>query len=287
MPLLLGLLKEQDPDVLCLQEIKCQQHQLDSELFQDMGYNFMLKGQKTYNGVAILSKSPIELIADKLNISDHSESQESSSIESFQNTTQFRFNQKLKMNEGQTYEHVQKILTINNLSEHIQTRTDDSFAQKLQNQARFLKVVIDQVCIYNVYVPNGQLPYSTAYHNQLTFLQALEIDVKNELQGDSEQLIIIAGDFNVAPLNKDADSSLHSLSLCDVNMRKAWFKLLDCGFKDCLTQRTWWDYRYKGNLSAKIDNILCTRKSNIKVLLEYRFNTAGTPSDHAPLLCVL
>jgi exodeoxyribonuclease III len=53
-------LKEFSPDVLCLQEIKCVDENFPSEAFEDLGYNIAIHGQKTYNGVALLSKMPIE-----------------------------------------------------------------------------------------------------------------------------------------------------------------------------------------------------------------------------------
>jgi len=47
-------------DVLLLQETKCQDHQFPFSFFEDIGYNIAHFGQKTFNGVAILSKSPLE-----------------------------------------------------------------------------------------------------------------------------------------------------------------------------------------------------------------------------------
>ncbi len=47
------------PDVLCLQELKCQDHQFPHELFEDLGYSCETFGQKTYNGVAICSRLPM------------------------------------------------------------------------------------------------------------------------------------------------------------------------------------------------------------------------------------
>lgn len=49
-------LTEARPDVLCLQEIKCEDHAFPTQAFEDMGYNVLTHGQKTYNGVALLSK---------------------------------------------------------------------------------------------------------------------------------------------------------------------------------------------------------------------------------------
>lgn len=53
-------LKEANPDVVCLQEIKCEDSGFPSALFEDLGYNVLVHGQKTYNGVAILSKATPE-----------------------------------------------------------------------------------------------------------------------------------------------------------------------------------------------------------------------------------
>jgi exodeoxyribonuclease III len=49
-------LKERGPDVVCLQELKCVDQAFPRGAFQDLGYNVAVHGQKTYNGVAILSK---------------------------------------------------------------------------------------------------------------------------------------------------------------------------------------------------------------------------------------
>ena len=48
------------PDVVCLQEIKSQDESFPRELFEDMGYRVETHGQKSFNGVAILSKLPLE-----------------------------------------------------------------------------------------------------------------------------------------------------------------------------------------------------------------------------------
>jgi len=53
-------LKSADPDVICLQEIKAMEEQLDLSLFEDAGYkyNYWFSAQKKgYSGVAILSKT--------------------------------------------------------------------------------------------------------------------------------------------------------------------------------------------------------------------------------------
>ncbi|OHB27860.1 MAG: exodeoxyribonuclease III [Phenylobacterium sp. RIFCSPHIGHO2_01_FULL_69_31] len=52
--------EEAKPDVVCLQEIKCVDEKFPSEAFERLGYNVAVHGQKTYNGVALLSKTPLE-----------------------------------------------------------------------------------------------------------------------------------------------------------------------------------------------------------------------------------
>ena len=55
------LMREEAPDVLCLQECKSPVDKIPVEVFEPLGYAHMLaRGQKGYNGVAIFSKQPIE-----------------------------------------------------------------------------------------------------------------------------------------------------------------------------------------------------------------------------------
>ncbi len=55
-----GWFEEAQPDVACLQEIKCVDEKFPREPFERLGYNLEIHGQKSYNGVALLSKTPIE-----------------------------------------------------------------------------------------------------------------------------------------------------------------------------------------------------------------------------------
>src|SRR5882757_5270080 len=48
------------PDVATLQEIKCIDEKFPAEAFERLGYNVAVHGQKAYNGVALLSKTPLE-----------------------------------------------------------------------------------------------------------------------------------------------------------------------------------------------------------------------------------
>ncbi|MAT35210.1 MAG: exodeoxyribonuclease III [Ponticaulis sp.] len=60
LPTVLEVLKSIDCDVVCLQELKCETENFPYMEIEELGYQTAVFGQKTYNGVAILSKTPIE-----------------------------------------------------------------------------------------------------------------------------------------------------------------------------------------------------------------------------------
>ena len=65
-PIVLKLLQEEAPDILCLQECKSPVEKIPTEGFAALGYTHMVaRGQKGYNGVAILSKLPITDAGDR------------------------------------------------------------------------------------------------------------------------------------------------------------------------------------------------------------------------------
>lgn len=66
LPRVLEWLAEFQPDVALLQEIKCVDEAFPALEIGDAGYNIATSGQKSYNGVAILSKHPIEVEHRKL-----------------------------------------------------------------------------------------------------------------------------------------------------------------------------------------------------------------------------
>jgi exodeoxyribonuclease-3 len=48
------------PDVMCLQEIKVEDQDFPEAAFRDLGYHVAVWGQRTYNGVALLARAPLE-----------------------------------------------------------------------------------------------------------------------------------------------------------------------------------------------------------------------------------
>jgi exodeoxyribonuclease III len=67
-------LAERQPDIVCLQEIKCTDEAFPREAFEGLGYNVAVHGQKTFNGVALLSKLPFDEVKPRLD-GEHSDVQ--------------------------------------------------------------------------------------------------------------------------------------------------------------------------------------------------------------------
>lgn len=59
LPHVLAWLEQHQPDILALQEIKCENHRFPYEAFHECAYHALVSGQKTYNGLALLSKRPM------------------------------------------------------------------------------------------------------------------------------------------------------------------------------------------------------------------------------------
>jgi bifunctional non-homologous end joining protein LigD len=66
LEVLLRWLSEASPDIVCLQELKCEQHKFPERQLQEAGYNAIWQGQKSWNGVAILAKSEIKELRNDL-----------------------------------------------------------------------------------------------------------------------------------------------------------------------------------------------------------------------------
>jgi exodeoxyribonuclease III len=62
----LGVVRDLDADIVCLQELKCEDARFPRQAFEDAGYNVATHGQKTYNGVAILSRLPFDEVTARL-----------------------------------------------------------------------------------------------------------------------------------------------------------------------------------------------------------------------------
>jgi exodeoxyribonuclease-3 len=59
--LVADFLTREQPDLLLMQEIKCEAHQFPGDVFEAAGYRAAIVGQKSYNGVAVLSREAVDI----------------------------------------------------------------------------------------------------------------------------------------------------------------------------------------------------------------------------------
>ena len=140
LPHVLQWLDTNKPDVLALQETKTQDENFPGQAFLEKGYQVVFSGQKTYNGVAVLSRNPARVLHTEL----------------------------------------------------------PGFSDP---QKRVLCILIDDVCVLNLYVPNGSEVGSEKYVYKLEWLAQLDVFTGDLLQRYDN--LVLLGDFNIAPTDAD------------------------------------------------------------------------------------
>lgn len=234
------LIKQHNPDIICLQELKCKEESFPMhDAFTH--YNIYLRGQKSYNGVAILSKHP----ADEINYD-------------FKNNP-------------------------------------------LADEARFIEIVVKTdigLCrIISLYAPNGQAIGSDKFANKIKFYQ--EFTKYIEERRSYDEMLFIAGDFNIAPENIDVyDPVSMELSVCFSKQERAIIRSIINKYSLQDQHRvlhpdehnfSWWDYRqgaFAKNLGLRIDYILASPNASNLLTRSYIDTNARSkdkPSDHAPV----
>ena len=151
--------------------------------------------------------------------------------------------------------------------------------------------------IISAYFPNGQAPDSEKFQYKLSWLDALQNWLKDELT-QNERLALL-GDFNIAPSDDDVHDpkAWEGQNLVSPPERSAFQGLLNLGLVDSFRMfeqapktYSWWDYRMMGfrrNAGMRIDHILLSKAlekkcSSSKVDKQPR--TWEQPSDHAPVI---
>ena len=79
LPHLIEFIKAYNPDVICLQETKVTNDIFPNLEIEDLGYNIAINGQKSYNGVAILSKYQLDDVV--ISLDDNSDDEQARYIE--------------------------------------------------------------------------------------------------------------------------------------------------------------------------------------------------------------
>ncbi len=227
-------------DVVCLQELKVADDEFPRDAFESAGWHCAVHGQRTYNGVAILSRTPLTDVTAGLGDGVH------------------------------------------------------------DTEARLLVAHVAGVRIASAYIPNGQTVGSSKWAYKLAWLGRLRAWL--ERSGSPGEALVLAGDFNVAPENRDVarPDEWRDTVLCHADARAAFHTLLEWGLVDSIRLHhhadgpyTWWDYRMLGfpkNNGLRIDHILVTADLGRRCREAYvvRDERKGKlPSDHAPVVAVL
>ncbi len=281
-------LKSRAPDVLCLQETKAQEAQFPSELFRELGYESAVFGQKTYNGVAILSRLPMTDVAR--GFVQSAPAPEGPALEP-EPTPQ------ASLDFGGSPEERPSVSSPP--PREARGRIEEGGLELVPvapaSEARLLAATIAGVRIHSVYVPNGRTINSESYAHKLRWLGQLGEHLDRL---ERSQPLLLCGDFNVAPDERDLynAAAFGQDVIFHQEVRNAYATLTGRGLVDTFRlfreepgHFSWWDYRMLGfakNRGLRIDLILASAD------LVPRISAAGIdrearkgklPSDHAPI----
>ncbi|MEO8375339.1 MAG: exodeoxyribonuclease III [Sphingomonas bacterium] len=237
LPVLLRWLGEARPDVVCLQELKAPQEKFPLSAIEDAGYHAIWHGQKSWNGVAILSRAgaPVET------------------------------------------------------RRGLPGDPDDL-------HSRYIEAAVNGVLVAGLYLPNGNPRPGPKFDYKLAWFERL-IAHAAELMA-SGMPVVIAGDFNVMPTERDVHKPERWLddALFAPEVRAAFFRLLDQGWLDSLrslhpdeTIYTFWDYfrnAYARNAGLRIDHLLLSPALAPRLLdaqVDMHVRGWEKSSDHAPV----
>jgi exodeoxyribonuclease-3 len=236
LPHLLQWCNESQPDVLVIQETKLMDDLFPKKEIEEAGFQVIFKGQKTYNGVAILSKHAMsDVLGDVPQIEDP--------------------------------------------------------------QRRILVSTIQGIRVINLYVPNGESISSEKYAYKLAWLENITQFIQEQLK--QYKYLIVTGDFNIAPEDRDVHSPIvwQNKVLFSQPERLALQKIMQLGMQDCFRlfeqpekSYTWWDYRmlaFRRNHGLRIDHILASPSLAAhcqSCMIDKNPRRWERPSDHAPVM---
>lgn len=232
-------LNEHHPDVSLLQELKTAE--FSGEIFKELGYESAAVTQKAYNGVAVLSRHPIQTICTTL------------------------------------------------------------LGDETDSHARFLEVVINEIRIVNIYLPNGNPVGSENFAYKLAWMDRLGRQLA--LWRKSDIPTVVGGDFNVIP--EDIDCHKPSSWMHDALFQpepREWYRTyLSLGYIDAFRslhpgqggQFTFWDYfrkAFENNRGIRIDHFLLSPQLSSRLQsceIDKVPRSQPKPSDHTPIILQL
>lgn len=165
-------------------------------------------------------------------------------------------------------------------------------------ERRLISATCGGIRVMSVYVPNGRAVDSEHYAYKLDWLAHLRRDL--DAHCSAEDAIVIAGDFNIAPEDRDVwdITKFDGMTHVTPAERDAFAALVAFGLEDAVRHVhpdgdgpfSWWDYRagsFHRGWGMRIDHLLCSapvmrRLARAEVDREAR--KGPQPSDHAPVL---
>ena len=237
LPVLLKWLEEAQPDAVCLQELKAPQEKFPEAEILEAGYHSVWLGQKSWNGVAVLTK-----------------------------------NKKAEISR-------------------IDLPGEDEIVA-----SRYLEVKIDNLILACIYLPNGNPVPGEKFDYKKRWMERLDAHAESLIT--SGKKVILAGDFNVIPTEKDVykPEKYKNDALFLPEIREAFQNILDQGWTDAIrhlypeeTIYTFYDYfrkAYERNAGMRIDHFLLSAEVLPflkKAGVDKNVRGWEKSSDHAPV----
>ena len=258
LELLKDVVETNNLDVILLQETKCQDSDFPSSFISSIGMNYIYKGQKSYNGVAILSKYPIEIELDELPLYDiENKDEEARYIEGI-----ITVDKKIIRLASVYVPMGGSVLMPNETLEE-----SERFNYKLNFYKRLKQRLLD--------IKQN----SNDFKDELVFLGGdlnvaqEEIDLTHPKAND--------GGVGFHPLERNLLKDIKSVGIYDIFRSKYPNEI----------QYTWWDYRTKAfdrNVGWRLDYLLATEnavKQTTQCYVDMKTRAQKKTSDHAPLIC--
>jgi len=240
LPALLDWLAAAAPDVVCLQEIKSVDENFPAQAITDLGYHVETHGQKAFNGVAILSRLPLQDVTRGLP------------------------------------------------------------GDEADEQARWIEATVQGVRVCGLYLPNGNPAPGPKYDYKLAWMARMQARVQALLE--TEQPLVICGDYNVIPQAEDAAKPDNWLTdaLYLPQTRAAYQRLTNLGLTDAFRARdprpgqySFWDFQagaWERNNGIRIDHLLLSPQAADRLTgagIDKAVRGMEKPSDHVPVWITL
>lgn len=171
----------------------------------------------------------------------------------------------------------------------------------VDTHARFLEVIVKDIRIVNIYLPNGNPIGTEKFEYKLDWMDRLRAQMKRWLKNDIPT--VVGGDFNVIPEDIDCHkpASWMGDALFQPEPRARYRGYLELGYVDAFRslhpqakgQFTFWDYfrkAFENNRGIRIDHFLLSPQlaSRLKSCeIDKGPRAMEKPSDHTPIVLTL